>query len=108
MFPQKNPTRIRLHQIRGLGIIDLTTPLNGLSFQRFFQEFSSECFPMRSCSLAYFSRVALMLFVAAFLAFGPAGCDSSSGPKTGSSSQLPPEAKQANENMENFMKTQKK
>jgi hypothetical protein len=61
---------------------------------------------MRSCASSYFTRVACGLSVTTFLIFGSIGCDSGSGPATGTGGQLPPEAKKANESMENFAKQQ--
>jgi hypothetical protein len=61
---------------------------------------------MRSCASSYLTRVACGLSVAVFLVFGTLGCDGGSSTTTGKSGDLPPEAKQANKNMEDFMKNQ--
>ncbi len=60
---------------------------------------------MRSSARGRFARGVLWASVSAALIVGPIGCGSS-GSATGGSSELPPEAKKANENMENFMKTE--
>jgi hypothetical protein len=46
-----------------------------------------------------------MLSVTTLLVFGHIGCDGGSSTETGTPGQLPPQAKEANKNMEDFMKT---
>ena len=55
-------------------------------------------------ALTFFSRVACMMAVTILMVFGPLGCGEASGPGTGTTGQLPPEAKQSNKSMEDFMK----
>ncbi|WP_435009384.1 hypothetical protein P12x_000635 [Tundrisphaera lichenicola] len=62
---------------------------------------------MRNCAPNSVTRRSLILSVSAFLCLGPVGCGDSA-PATGTRSEVAPETKQANESMENFMKTQKK
>lgn len=55
------------------------------------------------------TRLALVLSVSSLLALGPIGCGGGgSAPATGTQTQIAPEIQQANDSMENFMKTQKK
>jgi hypothetical protein len=63
---------------------------------------------MRDLPKVSLARLACACSVMAYLTFGVIGCGGNSGPPTGTGSTLPPEAKQANENMENFMKNQQK
>jgi hypothetical protein len=63
---------------------------------------------MRIRTFARRARLALASTLAACLFVGPFGCDGGSGTETGKTGELPPEAKQSNKNMEDFMKTPKK
>ena len=56
--------------------------------------------------LSYLTRVACLMAVTISMVFGPIGCGEQSGPGTGTTGQLPPEAKQSNKSMEDFMKNQ--
>ncbi len=53
-------------------------------------------------------RLACDCLLAAFLGTGVLGCGGGSAPATGTESKLPPEAEQANNNMQDFMKNQGK
>jgi hypothetical protein len=59
---------------------------------------------MGSRAKSYVIRVACMMAVTTLMVFGPIGCGEDSGPGTGTTGQLPPEAKTANKNMEDHMK----
>jgi hypothetical protein len=59
---------------------------------------------MRSLPKVSLKRLACACSLMAYLTFGMVGCGGNSGPATGTGSELPPEAKQANKNMEEFMK----
>ena len=59
---------------------------------------------MYSRALSVCIRLACMLSVTTLLVFGHIGCDGGSTTATGTG-QLAPEAKEANKNMEDFMKT---
>ena len=61
---------------------------------------------MRRRTLSYFTRVACVIAATIFMVTGPIGCGDASGPGTGTTGELPPEAKQANQNMQDFMKNQ--
>ncbi len=63
---------------------------------------------MRNLSQVFPTRFLCASAAAAFLAFGVLGCGGDSGQATGPSGDLPPEAKEANKNMEDFMKNQPK
>jgi hypothetical protein len=63
---------------------------------------------MRNLSKVSLLRAACACSVSVYLIFGTIGCDGGSAPATGTGSSLPPEIKQGNENMENFMKNQPK
>jgi hypothetical protein len=62
---------------------------------------------MRSRAVARLIRVACVTTASAVLVLGPVGCDGG-GANTSSNTpnQVAPEIKNANENMENFMKNQ--
>jgi hypothetical protein len=60
---------------------------------------------MRSCAQSNFLRITCALCVTSFLIFGSIGCDGGSGPATGASGELPPQAKEANKSMEDFVKS---
>jgi hypothetical protein len=64
---------------------------------------------MGNRALGAVARLACVLPVLTLLllTIGPTGCGSGT-PPTGTQSQLAPEAVKANQNMEDFMKTQKK
>jgi hypothetical protein len=59
---------------------------------------------MRSCASSYLTRVACAVSVTTFLVFGTIGCDGGSGKAVGTGGELPPEAKKANNAMEDFEK----
>ena len=62
---------------------------------------------MQNCVSVSVARLSLVLAVSAILTLGPIGCGDST-PATGTSSEVSPETKQANKNMEDFMKNQQK
>jgi hypothetical protein len=66
-----------------------------------------EPFSMQSRVLSVCTRLACVLSVTTLLVFGHIGCGGGSSTETGTADQLPPEAKEANKNMQDFMKTQK-
>jgi hypothetical protein len=61
---------------------------------------------MQSRALSVCTRLACVFSVTTLLVFGHIGCDGGSSTETGTVGQLAPEAKEANKNMEDFMKTQ--
>ena len=63
---------------------------------------------MRSLSQVSLLRLACAFAISACLTFGLIGCGGSSAPPTGTVGKLPPEAEQANKNMEDFVKNQQK
>jgi hypothetical protein len=60
---------------------------------------------MQSRALSVCIRLACVLSVTTLLVFSHIGCDGGSSTATGTVGELPPEAKEANKSMENFMKT---
>jgi hypothetical protein len=62
---------------------------------------------MRRILSSSLTRLACAISTSALLIIGPIGCGGSDT-TTGTSSTLPPEATQANKNMEDFMKNQPK
>jgi hypothetical protein len=63
--------------------------------------------PMQNRVSVSIARLTLALAVSALLTVGPIGCGDST-PSTGTTSEVAPEVKKANESMENFMKNQQK
>jgi hypothetical protein len=61
---------------------------------------------MQRRALSNCTRLACVFSVTTLLVFGHIGCDGGSSTQTGTVGQLPPEAKEANKNMEDFMKSQ--
>ncbi len=61
---------------------------------------------MQSRPLSTCISLACVLSVTTLLVCGPIGCGGGSSTETGTVGQLPPQAKEANKNMEDFMKTQ--
>jgi hypothetical protein len=59
---------------------------------------------MRSRALSVCIRLACVLSVTTLLVFSHIGCDGGSSNATGTVGELPPQAKEANKNMEDFMK----
>jgi hypothetical protein len=66
-----------------------------------------EPFSMQRRALSVCTRRACVLSVTTLLVFGHIGCGGGSSTESGPADPLPPEAKEANKNMEDFMKTQK-
>ncbi len=62
---------------------------------------------MQNRALPTCTRRACVLSVTTLLVFGPIGCGGGSSTETGTVGELPPQAKEANKNMEDFVKTQK-
>jgi hypothetical protein len=65
----------------------------------------TEFISMRSRALSDVIRVACVTAATMMMmVLGPIGCGEDSGSGTGTMGELPPEAKQANKNMQDFMK----
>jgi hypothetical protein len=59
---------------------------------------------MRHRALPLLARFVFSTATMIVLVLGPIGCGEDSGSATGTTGELPPEAKQANKNMQDFMK----
>jgi hypothetical protein len=84
----------------------MTIPRSYVLSRTRVRHFQSESISMRSRTFSYFVRVACVIAATIFMVSGPIGCGDGSGPATGTTGELPPEAKQANKNMQDFMKNQ--